>query len=102
MNYVLKLYVNGSAGVSNRAISNLKKICTEFPGDKYDIEVIDVIKNPGLAVDESIVAVPTLIRKLPDPIRRVIGDLSDTEAVFLGLGLTSVRRSPAERKEGSK
>lgn len=87
MKYVLKLYVVGDTTTSERAISNLKRICTELLEDKYAIEVIDILKNPKLAVDESIVAVPTLIKELPPPLRRVIGDLSDTEDVLLGLGL---------------
>ena len=87
MKYILKLYVVGGTTTSNRAVSNLKKICTELLEDKYAIEIIDILKNPKLAVDESIIAIPTLIKKLPLPLRRVIGDLSDTDNVLLGLGL---------------
>lgn len=88
MKCVLKLYVVGDTAISERAIRNLKKISAELLEDKYAIEVVDILKNPKLAVDESIVAVPTLIKELPAPLCRVIGDLSDTENVLLGLGLT--------------
>ena len=88
MEYILKLYVIGDTAIAERAISNLNKICTEIPEDKYTIEVIDILKKPKLAVEESIIAVPTLIKSLPPPLRRVIGDLSDTENVLIGLGLT--------------
>ena len=90
MKYVLKLYIVGGTAISERAISNLKKICTEFLEDKYAIEIVDILKNPKLAVAESVVAVPTLIKKLPPPLRKVIGNLSDTEAVLFGLGLKRV------------
>ena len=87
MKHILKLYVVGNTTTSERAISNLKRICTELLEDEYAIEVIDILENPKLAIDESIVAVPTLIKELPPPLRRVIGDLSDTDGVLLGLGL---------------
>ena len=92
MDYTLKLYVIGDTAIAERAISNLKKICAEIQEDKYTVEVIDILKNPKLAVEESIIAVPTLIKSLPPPLRRVIGDLSDTENVLIGLGLTKSRR----------
>ena len=88
MKYVLKLYVVGGAALSERAIGNLRKICAELLEDQYTIEVIDILKNPKLTIDESIIALPAVIKSLPPPIRRVIGDLSDTENVLLGLGLT--------------
>ena len=98
MKCVLKLYVVGDTAISERAISNLKKICAELLEDKYAIEVIDILKNPRLAVDESIVAVPTLTKELPAPLRRVIGDLSDTENVLLGLGLTPSKENSEKRR----
>ena len=98
MEYILKLYVTGDTAIAERAISNLKKICTEIPEDKYTIEVIDILKKPKLAVEESIIAVPTLIKSLPPPLRRVIGDLSDTENVLIGLGLTQSRKVHQKRR----
>jgi circadian clock protein KaiB len=92
--YVLKLYVVGNTAVSSRAERNLKNICAELIEDEYVIEVIDILKKPKLAVDESIRAIPTLIKELPAPLRRVIGDLSDNEKVLLGLGLTRKEKIP--------
>ena len=91
MKYLLTLYVYGDTAKSIRAIENLKKITEESPENQYDIKVIDIRKEPKLAYDDCIVAVPALIKKLPAPIRKVIGDLSDTEKVILGLGLKSER-----------
>ena len=84
---VLRLYVAGQTPKSLAAISNLKKICTEHLNDRYRIEVIDLAKNPALARDHQILAIPTLVRSLPPPIRKIIGDLSDTERVVIGLDL---------------
>ena len=89
--YVLRLYVTGATRRSRRAIGNLDAICKEFLKGRYDLEVIDVYQKPTLAKDEQIVAAPTLIKKLPLPMRRIIGDLSNEEAVLLGLDL---KRSP--------
>lgn len=84
---LLRLYVVGMNSTTKKAFHNLEKICeTHFPG-KYHIEVIDLKANPGLAADEQIFAVPTVERKLPLPIRKVIGDLSDSEKVLVGLDL---------------
>jgi circadian clock protein KaiB len=91
--YVLKLYVVADTAVSTRAERNLKNICAERLQDEYIIEVIDILKTPKLAVDESIRAIPTLIKELPAPLRRVIGDLSNVENVLLGLGLTSQKET---------
>lgn len=88
---ILKLYVIRMTPNSERAISNLKRICDEeFPG-QYDLDVIDIHERPQLAEDEKIMAVPTLIKKLPEPLRRVIGDLSDREQVLLGLDLIKIK-----------
>ena len=84
---VLRLYVAGQTPKSLAAISNLKRICTEHLNDRYRIEVIDLAKNPALARDHQILAIPTLVRSLPPPIRKIIGDLSDTERVVIGLDL---------------
>lgn len=94
--WVLKLYVAGQTVRSLRAFANLKQICEQHLAGEYDIEVIDLLKNPGLGAGEQIFALPTLIRKLPDPVRRIIGDLSNTERVLVGLDLQSkARKEPA-------
>lgn len=85
--YVLKLYVTGKTVRSERAIANLRRICEDELTDQYDMMVIDVLERPQLAEDEKIIATPTLIKDLPPPLRRIIGDLSDTEKVLLGLDL---------------
>jgi circadian clock protein KaiB len=86
--YVLKLYVNDQTPNSVRAIDNLKRIlANEFKG-KYELKIIDVMKNPQLAEEQKILATPMLSRVLPLPIRRIIGDLSDKDRVLLGLDLT--------------
>jgi circadian clock protein KaiB len=85
--YVLRLYVTGATRRSRQAIGNLDEICREYLKGRYDLEVIDVYQKPILAKDEQIVAAPTLIKKLPLPMRRIIGDLSNREAVLLGLDL---------------
>jgi circadian clock protein KaiB len=83
--YVLCLYVAGATPRSTAAISNLKKICAEHLGNRYSIKVIDLTKNPALARGHEILALPTLVRQLPVPIRKIIGDLSNTERVLIGL-----------------
>ena len=85
--YELRLYVAGQTPKSIAAFANLKKICEEHLVGKYKIEVIDLMKNPALARGDQIVAIPTLVRKLPEPIRKIIGDLSNTERVLVGLEL---------------
>jgi circadian clock protein KaiB len=81
----LRLYVAGQTPNSIRAFANLKKIAEEHLKGKYTIEVIDLIKNPQLAAGDQILAIPTLVRKLPEPIKKIIGDLSNTERVLVGL-----------------
>jgi circadian clock protein KaiB len=85
--YELRLYVAGQTPKSIAAFANLKKICEAHLVGKYKIEVIDLMKNPALARGDQIVAIPTLVRKLPQPIRKIIGDLSNTERVLVGLEL---------------
>lgn len=85
--YLLRLYVTGITPKSTRAIQNLKKICEENLKGHYELEVIDIYQQPTLAKDEQIVAVPTLIKKLPNPLRRLIGDMSDKERILVGLDL---------------
>ena len=88
--WVLRLYVAGKTPKSLTAFTNLKKICEEQLKGKYSIEVIDLLINPHLSVEYQILAIPTLVRKLPVPVRKIIGDLSDTERVLVGLDLLPV------------
>jgi circadian clock protein KaiB len=85
--YVLRLYVTGLTPRSTQAIATIKAICEEHLSGRYDLEVIDIYQQPTLAQDAQIIAVPTLIKKLPLPLRRLIGDLSDEDRVLLGLDL---------------
>ena len=85
--YELRLYVAGQTPRSVRAIDNLNKVCEEHLAGRYRIEVIDLLKDPALAKGDEIIALPTLVRRLPEPIRKIIGDLSDTEKVLVGLQL---------------
>ena len=88
--YVLRLYVVGATPGSQRAISNLRAICEAELAGRYELEVIDVYQQPVLGADQQVVAVPTLIKELPPPVRRLVGDLSDRERVLLGLDLRPV------------
>jgi circadian clock protein KaiB len=88
--YLLRLYVAGMTPKSLRAFSNLKSICEEHLADHYDIEVVDLIDNPELAAGQQIIAVPTLVCEVPPPPSRIIGDLSNTDRVLLGLQITPV------------
>ena len=85
--YVLRLYVTGQTPRSMRAIENIRRICDEHLSGRCDLEVIDIYQRPSLAAGERIIAVPTLVKSLPAPIRRFVGDLSDTEKVLFGLDL---------------
>jgi circadian clock protein KaiB len=89
--YVLKLYVTGLTPRSQDAVKNLKKILNEDYKGVYSLRVIDVVKHPNLAEDDKILATPTLIKILPPPVRRIIGDLSNKEKVLVGLDLVAVR-----------
>ena len=86
----LRLYVAGQTQKSITAFANLKKICDEHLAGKYRIEVIDLLKNPQLAKGDQIIAIPTLVRKLPEPLKKIIGDLANTERVLVGLDIRSV------------
>lgn len=85
--YILKLYVTGLTPRSVQAIENIKQICEDHLKGRYELEIIDIYQQPVLAKDEQILAAPTLIRKLPLPLRRLIGDMSKTEKILLGLDL---------------
>jgi circadian clock protein KaiB len=97
----LKLYIAGRTERAARALDNLENICEKHLEGIYHIEVIDLLKNPKLARGDQIVAVPTLVRKLPVPVRKIIGDLSDEERVLVGLDLRPRKGTygPAPRKE---
>lgn len=82
---ILRLYIAGQTPRSIKAFANLKKLCEEHLTGKYRLEVIDLVQNPALAAGDQILAVPTLVRRLPEPVRRIIGDLSNTERVLVGL-----------------
>jgi circadian clock protein KaiB len=86
----LRLYVAGQTSKSIMAFANLKKICDEHLAGKYKIEVIDLLKNPQLAKGDQIIAIQTLVRKLPEPIKKIICDLANTERVLVGLDLISI------------
>ncbi len=89
----LKLYVAGTTPKSLEAFSNLKNICEEYLKGQYSIEIVDLLENPRLAKGDQIVAIPTLVRKLPPPLKKIIGDLSNKERVLVGLNI--VRKEPA-------
>jgi circadian clock protein KaiB len=83
----LRLYTAGQSPKSLAALENLKRVCEQHLAGRYSIEVIDLLKNPRLAKDDEIIAIPTLVRKLPEPLRKIVGDLSDTERTLVGLQL---------------
>ena len=85
--YILRLYVAGQTPKSIAAFANLKKICEDHLAGRYQIQVVDLLENPQLASGDQILAIPTLVRRLPAPVRRIIGDLSNTERVLIGLDL---------------
>lgn len=89
----LRLYVAGQTERSMAALANLRKICEEYLAGRYDIEVIDLLVNPRLAAGDQILAVPTLVRKLPEPIKKIIGDLSNEERVLVGLDIKPAARA---------
>lgn len=99
--YILRLYVSGSSERSLRAISNLKKICEENFPDDYDLEVIDIYENPTAAREEQIIAAPTLVKRLPQPLRRFVGDLSNTQKILVGLDIYK-RQDPKDQLSGAR
>jgi circadian clock protein KaiB len=90
--WCLRLYVAGQSPKSLHAFANLKALCEEHLGGHYEIEVIDLVEQPSLAVGDDILAIPTLVRRLPEPLRKIIGDLSNTERVLVGLRLEPAAR----------
>jgi circadian clock protein KaiB len=92
--FQLRLYVAGQTPKSIRAFENLKRLCEEHLGRRYQIEIVDLLENPVLARGDQILAVPTLVRRLPEPIKKIIGDLSNSERVLVGLDIRpSTRRA---------
>lgn len=89
--WTLRLYVAGQSAKCTAAVRNLNRFCEEHLAGRYRIEVIDLLENPRLARDDQILAIPTLVRKLPEPLRKIVGDLSNTERMLVGLAM---------RKEG--
>jgi circadian clock protein KaiB len=91
--FSLRLYVAGQTPKAARAFNNLRRICDEHLAGRYSIEVIDLLENPALGRGDQILALPTLVRKLPPPVKKIIGDLSNTERVLVGLDLRPRRAS---------
>ena len=89
--FLLRLYVAGQTPKCIRAFANLKRICEEYLAGRYHIEMVDLLQNPQLARGDQILAVPTLVRRLPEPMKKIIGDLSNTERVLVGLDLRPAR-----------
>lgn len=90
-NFILKLYISGNSPRAQAAIANLRRICEEDLAGKYTLEIVDVLENPDAAEMDKILATPTLVKQLPPPLRRVIGDLSDKDKVLLGLEVRTRR-----------
>lgn len=97
--YHLRLYITGKNPHSQRALANLKNVCEEYLKERHELEVIDIYQRPNLAKSEQIIAAPTLIKVLPHPLRRIIGDLSDTGRLLIGLDLKPAKK---KLKKGSK
>lgn len=99
--WMLRLYVAGNTPNSVAAFANLKEICEVHLGGRYQIEVVDLLRQPQLAAGDQIIAVPTLVRKLPTPVKKIIGDLSNTERVLVGLDLRPATLTAALRKSAA-
>jgi len=97
--YILRLYVSGSSARSLKAVSNLKKICEEYLPD-YDLEIIDIYENPTAAREAQIIAAPTLVKSLPPPLRKFVGDLSNTQKILIGLDIYT-RQGPEDQLNGA-
>jgi circadian clock protein KaiB len=92
--YVLRLYIAGTSARSSRAVANIRQICERNLNGRYDLEVIDIYQRPALARGEQIIAAPTLVKMLPAPLRRFIGDLSDTQRILIGMDLIANDGNP--------
>jgi circadian clock protein KaiB len=95
--WTLRLYVAGQTPKSITAFTNLKKLCEEYLHGEYTIEIVDLLERPQLAEGDQIIAVPTLVRKLPEPVKKIIGDLSNTERVLVGLDIVPADRDRRDR-----
>ncbi len=100
--HILKLYIAGKTARASRAIANLHRICDKELPDQFKLEVIDVLEDPDRAEEDKILATPTLIKSLPPPLRRVIGDLSDTEKVLFGLDIIPAGGTPPGTLPGDR
>ena len=98
--FMLSLYVSGMTPRSQRAIDNIQSLCEEHMSGRYDLKIIDIYQQPGAAKDAQIIAVPTLIKRLPPPLRRLIGDLGDPGRVLLALGLVDSRAAGKPKAKG--
>ena len=96
----LRLYVAGQTPKSLTALANLQRLCEEHLAGRYHIEVVDLVKHPHLAQNDQIFALPTLVRKLPEPIKRIVGDLSDSQRVLVGMEIAESAPSPMASKNG--
>ncbi|PYP68519.1 MAG: circadian clock protein KaiB [Gemmatimonadetes bacterium] len=101
-NYVLRLFVTGTSPRAEVAVANLRRICEQELQGRYELQVIDVLEQPQLAEDEKVLATPTLIKQLPPPLRRVIGDLSDKDKVLLGLEVRPAALADSDPKPKKK
>jgi circadian clock protein KaiB len=101
-NHILRLYVMGHTPRSQLAIANIQRICEEELQSRYQLEIIDVLERPQLAEDEKILATPTLVKELPPPLRRIIGDLSDKELVLMGLDLVGSAVDSGGREQSKR
>jgi circadian clock protein KaiB len=99
--YILRLYVTGSTPRSLKAVYNLRKICEEHLSNDYDLEVIDIYEHPNAAREEQIIAVPTLVKRLPRPLRKFVGDLSNTQKILIGLDIYE-RQEPNNQLGGAR
>ncbi len=100
--FELRLYVAGQTPRSLTALANLKRICENYLPGKYQVEVIDLLEDPALAQGDQILAIPTLVRKLPQPVRKIIGDLSQTERVLVGLDLRPIEKEGDTPRPGAQ
>jgi circadian clock protein KaiB len=100
--YTLKLYIAGITPRSTRAVANIKKICETYLKGRYRLEVIDIYQQPTLPKGEQIIAAPTLIKKLPQPLRKFIGDMADTDRILVGLDLTPANTKNEDQDPGQK
>lgn len=101
MRYYLRLYITGRSLASQHAVINIRQLCKEYLPDMCDIEIIDILENPEIAETEKILATPTLVKRSPAPVRKVIGDLSQKEKVLFGLGL-DIKILQEAREEASR